>query len=54
MTSPANGTSALSTFVTSAATHSSTNVSLMAAIFMILGMSLSSLAPLRQGYLSAL
>src|SRR5215468_5415211 len=54
MTSPANGTSALSTFVTSAATHSSTNISLMAAIFMILGMSFSPLAPWHQCSLSAL
>src|SRR5215510_4351191 len=53
MTWPANGTSALSTFVTSVATHSSANASLMVAIFMIVGISLSPLTPLHQCYLSA-
>src|SRR5882724_132499 len=41
MTSPANGTSALSTFVTLAATHSATNVSLTAAIFITLDTALA-------------
>src|SRR5262249_56148324 len=54
MTWPANGTSALSTLRTSAATHSSANASLMALIFMILGMSVFSLASLHQCYLSTL
>src|SRR5882762_2757504 len=54
MTWPANGTSALSTLSTSAATHSSANASLIVAIFMILDMSLSPLAPLHQYCLSAL
>src|SRR5262245_35261853 len=54
MTWPATGTSALSTLSTSAATHSSANAALMAAIFMILGMSVFPLAPLYQCSLSAL
>jgi hypothetical protein len=53
MTSPAIGTSALSTFVTSAATHSFAHASLMAAIFMLLGMLVPPLAPWYQCHLSA-